>query len=122
MNTALTFTHAHTFWQRLGGLLARPRLRAGEALVLAPCSSVHTCFMRYAIDVVFVDRTGIVLKVAPHLQPWRSAACWRAQAAIELLAGQAQAQGIHAGQRVRWQTPAPKAAPASSSPHFPTHP
>jgi uncharacterized protein len=102
MNTALTFVHAHTFWQRLGGLLVRPRLRAQEALVLAPCSSVHTAFMRYPIDVVFVDKHGQVLKVAQHLKPWRAAWCWGAQAAIELLAGQAQAHGIARGQKMDW--------------------
>jgi uncharacterized protein len=100
---SLHFITAATFWQRLGGLLARPRLQAGEALVLAPCSSVHTFFMRYAIDVVFVDRQGRVLKVVHHLHPWRGAVCWRAHAAIELLAGQAQARLIAPGRCISWR-------------------
>jgi uncharacterized protein len=112
---ALHFITAATFWQRLGGLLARPRLQAGEALVLAPCSSVHTFFMRYDIDVVFVDRWGKVLKVVHNLRPWRGAGCWSAHAAIELLAGQAQAHGLHAGLHMSWQTP------AADSVHFPSH-
>ena len=101
MNKALQFIHAHTFWQRLGGLLVRPRLQAGQALVLKPCSSVHTCFMRYAIDVVFVDGQGRVLKVIRNLKPWRAAWCWRAKAAIEFAAG--QAQPIVIGQTLAWQ-------------------
>ncbi|HLO94144.1 MAG TPA: DUF192 domain-containing protein, partial [Burkholderiaceae bacterium] len=54
---------ARSFWQRLGGLLVRPRLGAGEGLLLKPCNSVHTCFMRYAIDVIYLDREGRVLKL-----------------------------------------------------------
>lgn len=102
MLTSLNIHHAQTFCQRLGGLLIRPRLQAQEALVLAPCSSVHTAFMRYPIDVVFVDKHGRVLKVEQHLKPWRAAWCWGAQAAIELLAGQAQAHGIERGHMMDW--------------------
>lgn len=95
--------HARSFAERLGGLLVRPPLRDGEALVLAPCSSVHTCFMRYAIDVVFIDKEGRVLKLVERLAPWRAAACWRAHAAIELAAGQARAQGIEQGGTIAWR-------------------
>jgi uncharacterized protein len=101
--TALRLHHARTFAQRLGGLLVRERLREGEALVLAPCSSVHTFFMRYAIDVVFVRRDARVLKVVHRLEPWRWASCWRAHAAVELLAGQAQARGIEPGGLLQWR-------------------
>jgi uncharacterized protein len=101
--TTLHLIHARSFVQRLGGLLIRPRLAPGQALVLAPCSSVHTLFMRYAIDVVFVNRAGLVLKVVHQLGPWRAAWCWGACAAIELAAGQAQARGITAGGRISWR-------------------
>jgi uncharacterized protein len=97
MQAALDFIVARSFFARLGGLLALPRLREGQALVLAPCNSVHTLFMRYAIDVVFIDKRGRVMKLVEHLQPWRAAACWRAHAAIELGAGQAQAHGLAVG-------------------------
>ena len=97
VHTPLLIHHARTFWQRLGGLLARPRLLPHEALHLAPCSSVHTCFMRYAIDVAFVDRDGTVLKLAAQLAPWRAAACWGAHGAVELAAGQASVYGIRPG-------------------------
>lgn len=90
----LTIHRAQTFLARLGGLLARKPLRDAEALYLAPCSSVHTMFMRYPIDVAFLDAKGRVLKVVPGLQPWRIAGCFGAAAALELRAGQAQARGI----------------------------
>lgn len=97
MQAALELIVARSFFARLGGLLARPRLRENQALVLAPCNSVHTLFMRYAIDVVFVDKQGHVLKLVEHLAPWRAAGCWRAHAAVELAAGHARAHGLSAG-------------------------
>jgi uncharacterized protein len=93
----LEFIVARSFFARLGGLLVRPRLCDGQALVLAPCNSVHTLFMRYAIDVAFVDKQGRVMRLVAGLQPWRAASCWRAHAAVELAAGQARAHGLAAG-------------------------
>lgn len=96
-NGTLTIHRAASFATRLLGLLARPRLQAGEALYLAPCASVHTCFMRYAIDVAFVDRQGRVIKLVSGLKPYRAAACWRAHGAVELAAGEAARLGIREG-------------------------
>ena len=94
---ALTIYRADGFVARLFGLLARPRLAADEALYLAPCASVHTVFMRYAIDVAFVDASGHVLAVVSDLKPFRAAWCWRAHAAVEFAAGGAQRHGLRAG-------------------------
>ncbi len=94
---ALTIHRADSFIARLLGLLARPQLEADEALYLAPCASVHTLFMRYAIDVAFVDTNGRVLAVVSDLKPFRAAWCWRAHAAVEFAAGGAQRHGLRAG-------------------------
>jgi uncharacterized protein len=96
----LTVHRALGFWSRLAGLLGRSELRKGEALVLAPCRSVHTWFMPYDIDVVFVDRNGVVLKVVADVVPWRVVACRAAHAAIELRAGQASLYGFAPGARL----------------------
>jgi uncharacterized membrane protein (UPF0127 family) len=84
--------------RRRVGLLGRDGLAATHALVIAPCNAVHMFFMRFAIDVVFVDRAGVVLKVARHLRPWRIAISPRAFAAIELAAG--GADGVQRGDRL----------------------
>lgn len=89
---------AASFRARLLGLLAMPRLQPGEALALHPCSSVHTCFMRYPIDVVYVDRAGHVMKVVPTLAPWRFSACLGAHTTLELAAGEAKRLGLRPGE------------------------
>jgi uncharacterized membrane protein (UPF0127 family) len=55
------------------GLLGRRSLSAGEGLLLRPAAAIHTAFMRFAIDAVFLDREGVVLRVAHDLAPWRTA-------------------------------------------------
>jgi len=93
----LAVHRARGFAARLGGLLVRAELRAGEGLVLMPCRSVHTWFMAYAIDVVFVDRSGRVLRVASDVAPWRVVTCPGAHAAVELRAGEAATYGFVPG-------------------------
>ena len=62
---------ADTFLTRLVGLLGRSSLNPGEALLIQPCSSVHTAFMRFTIDVVYIDKEGKVVKTAPNMRPFR---------------------------------------------------
>ena len=85
----LALKRADNFFSRLGGLLVLAPLQAGQGLLLVPCASVHTAFMRYAIDVVFLDRAGTITKVVPNLKPWRAAACPGAHQTLELASGQA---------------------------------
>ena len=72
---------------RRQGLLGRDSLPDGYALVIAPSSAVHTFFMRFAIDIVFVGRDGRVLKTRSRVGPWRMCGSLRAFAVIELPAG-----------------------------------
>ena len=72
---------------RRRGLLGRNGLDASAALMLAPCAAVHTAFMRFALDVVFVDKSGRVRKIVQGLEPWRMSGSFGAYAAIELAAG-----------------------------------
>ena len=72
---------------RRRGLLGRDSLPEGSALVIAPSNAIHTFFMRFAIDVAFVSRTGRVLKIRSGMPPWRIAGAWGGFAVIELAAG-----------------------------------
>ena len=87
-------------WSRMRGLLGRPGLESGEGLLLRPTGSVHTFFMRFAIDVVFLSRDGEVLKVARALPAWRTAGARRAKAALELAADEADRREIRVGTRL----------------------
>ena len=92
---------ADSFWSRLKGLLGTAALSEGEGLLLRPCNCVHTCGMRYAIDVFFLDSGGRILKLAQELAPWRCACCWQAAAVLELPAGTVQRQELQTGQQLR---------------------
>jgi uncharacterized membrane protein (UPF0127 family) len=85
---------------RMRGLLGRDDLPAGDGILIRPASSIHTAFMRFPIDVVFLDRDLVVLKVVPDLGPWRIAACRRARSVLELAAGEAARRGVQADERL----------------------
>jgi len=81
---------ADRFATRLLGLMFRRGLAEGEGLLIAPCKAVHTHFMRFAIDVLFVDASGRVVRFLPALQPWgQTPYVPEAAAVIELPAGAA---------------------------------
>jgi uncharacterized membrane protein (UPF0127 family) len=90
--------------RRMRGLLGRAELPAGEGILLRPAASVHTFFMRFPIDVVFLDVDGIVLEVRPELPPWRAAGHRGAKAVVELAAGEAARRGIRPGERLELET------------------
>ena len=86
---------------RFRGLLGKKELPPGEGILLRPCASVHTMFMRFAIDVVFCDRDLRVLSVAPEVPKWRMRSQRGAKVAIELPAGEAARHGVVAGVQLR---------------------
>jgi uncharacterized membrane protein (UPF0127 family) len=83
--------------RRLRGLLGRTSLPAGEGILLKPARSVHTFFMRFPIDVVFVDSQLAVLSIAAALPPWRTAAERRAFSVLELAAGECERRCVAVG-------------------------
>jgi uncharacterized membrane protein (UPF0127 family) len=83
--------------RRLRGLLGRDGLERGEGLLLRPASAVHTWFMRFPIDAVFLNRDLVVLGIADGLEPWRAAGRRGAKAVLELPAGAAAAHGLEVG-------------------------
>ena len=85
------------------GLLARPQLLAGEGLLIAPCPSVHTFGMRYALDLVFLDSSGRVLKLVRGLPPWRMTACANAHATLELPPGTLARSEIQLNDLLEWR-------------------
>lgn len=89
---------ARSFIQRLIGLMGSSKLRENGGLLIVPCNSVHTFFMRYAIDVVFLSEKHTVLKVIHNMKPWRvSPVVWKSHSVLELPSGGAKQLGLTCG-------------------------
>jgi uncharacterized membrane protein (UPF0127 family) len=93
-------TVADRMLSRMRGLLGRKSLPADEGLLIRPAPSIHTFFMRFPIDVVFLSRQGEVLKIAEHVAPWRTRSCRHSYAVLELAAGEAGRRGLAVGDRI----------------------
>jgi uncharacterized membrane protein (UPF0127 family) len=93
-------TDAVTPCARMRGLLGRSGLPPGEGILLRPAGSVHTAFMRFAIDVVFLDRELRVLAIEADVSPWRTRARRGAKAVLELAAGEAARVRLAVGDRL----------------------
>jgi len=91
---------ADTRATRRRGLLGRDRLEQSTALLLLPSFSIHTAFMRFPIDVVFVNREGAIVRIVTDMGPWKMATAWRAHAVIEMAAGALRSHDIRTGDRL----------------------
>jgi uncharacterized membrane protein (UPF0127 family) len=87
---------------RMRGLLGRRRLQPGEGMVLRPAWNVHTAFMRFPLDVVFLDADQVVIRIESSLAPWRTVSCRGAREVVELAAGECARRGLETGDRVAW--------------------
>jgi uncharacterized protein len=85
---------------RRKGLLGRTGLEPSSALIIAPCFSIHTMFMRFDIDAVFVDDAGRAVKVVRDMTPWRIAVNATAHAVVELPAGSLRDREVNIGDRL----------------------
>src|SRR5262252_1048895 len=91
---------ASTRATRRRGLLGRDSLAPSAALMLTPCVAVHTAFMRFPIDIVFLDRDGYAVKLVSDVPPWRMAGSRRARTVIEMAAGSLRRHAIAVGDRL----------------------
>ena len=89
-------------YRRMRGLLGRKYLRQGEGMVLRPGWSIHTAFMRFPIDVVFLDADQVVIKIEHEVGSWRTVSCRGAREVVELAAGECRRRGLEVGDRVAW--------------------
>ncbi len=95
---------ARTVRERLKGLLGRDGLPEGQALVIAPCTSIHTFFMRFPIDVLFVDGSSRIVRAIGDLRPWRATRVYPSAAlVVELPAGAIARTGTLEGDSVAFE-------------------
>ena len=90
-------TLATSMWSRFWGLMGRRDLPDGHGLLIDPCSSIHMFFMRFPLDVVFLDDEGRVKKVVAGIKPWRAALGGGGKKALELAAGAAAKANVETG-------------------------
>lgn len=88
---------------RRRGLLGRAALQSGEGLWIAPCEAVHCFFMKFTIDVLFLDKSLRVVKVRPSLKPWRIAASLRAHSVLELPEGVIRSSATQPGDQLEFE-------------------
>jgi hypothetical protein len=94
---------ADTSEKRRTGLLKHHRLDPGHGLWIVPCESVHSFFMKFAIDLVYLDRDKKVRKIRHRMVPWRVSACLTAHSILELPAGVLAATGTQKGDQLEME-------------------
>ena len=92
---------ANTFLTRLAGLMFQKKLPQGTGLLLVPCNSVHMCFMRFAIDVIYLDKDYKIIEIVKNLKPWIGLSLYSpAWATLEMTAGEAERCGLKVGEKL----------------------
>jgi uncharacterized protein len=102
---AATLEPAFDSASRKRGLLGRDGLPENYALIIAPSNMVHTFFMRFPIDILFVSRAGVVLKAAPNVPARRIVGAWRGFAVVEMRAGALAGSETRAGDALSLVSP-----------------
>lgn len=124
---------ANSFLTRFRGLMLSKPLKANQGMLITRCPSVHTAFMLYPIDVVYLSSIGFVTKCMPNLKPWRSSTSWgkdalgtrypKASHVLELPAGNIARLNIRPGDWLEyclWRMPEPAAETAPLLPAWPS--
>ena len=106
---------ADTLWRRMRGLLGRASLSAGSGMLFRGESSIHSAFMRFEFDAVFMDRELRVVGLAERIPPWRARAAKGARNILELAAGEISRTGVAIGDQLA-EIQARDADPASDTP------
>ena len=93
---------ARSWWARLRGLMLSPPMPRGQGLLIERCRSIHTHFMRFAMDALFLDEEGSAVAVVKEMRPWRIGRYYRgARDVLELPAGVLSATATQVGDRIR---------------------
>ncbi len=97
---------ASTPQERMKGLLGRESLPRGHAMLISPCNSIHMFFMRFAIDVLFLDKDGKVVRAIQRLRPWRATRVYlSARCVLALWVGAIEESGTQAGDVIDFPKP-----------------
>ena len=105
--STLEIEMADSFFSRLRGLMGRRHLDKGTGLLLVPCNSIHMLFMRFAIDVIYIDKEFCIKKIARSVPTWIGMSfCFGAWGALEMASGEADRLKLAVGQKFQRENPA----------------
>jgi uncharacterized membrane protein (UPF0127 family) len=93
--------------RRSKGLLGRAQLSPGEGLWILPCEAVHTFFMQFPIDLVYLDRKNRIRKLSSAVPPWRLSACFSAHSVLELVPGTIRSTQTEVGDLIEFSPASP---------------
>jgi len=92
---------AESFWSRMKGLLGKKELSSTQALWIRPCNNIHTFFMKFTIDCIFVNRSNVIQKIYPRVGPFRIAGpVWKANSVLEFPEGTAEKWNLKIGDQL----------------------
>lgn len=97
-----TIVQAKGFWRRFMGLMGLEKMPNFDGLLFPKTNSVHTCFMRFAIDVVYLSKELEIVKIHRNLKPFRFSVCRSARYTLELATGAATVHNLRLGQKLVW--------------------
>lgn len=92
-----------TFSERTKGLLGTDKLCDEEGMLITPCNSVHSFFMKFSFDVLYLDKDSTVIKMVESMLPWRLSWCMRSVAVLEGPAGFIKKENITLGSKLVWE-------------------
>lgn len=97
---------ADNYFTRLAGLMGKPGLPPQTGLWIVPCNDIHSCFMRFEFDAIFVDKHNTVLYLIERMKPWRISKMVKGgRAVLELPGGTIEATGTQVGDQIELKSP-----------------
>ncbi|HEY9687049.1 MAG TPA: DUF192 domain-containing protein [Coleofasciculaceae cyanobacterium] len=103
---ALDVEMADNYFKRLLGLMGRPGLAPSQGLWIVPCKDIHSCFMRFEFDALFVDKSMQVVHLKERMRPWRFTKFVKnGHAVLELPAGTIESTGTQLGDQLEFRQP-----------------
>ena len=97
----MTIKVADNFFSRLRGLIGKNFLPQNTGLLIAPCQSIHMCFMKFPIDAIYIDKNFVIKKIVSNLKTWTGfSICLSAWGVVEVAAGEAKLLNLKIGEKL----------------------
>lgn len=93
--------YANSMYKRFIGLMGKNEINHNEGVFLTPCNSIHMMFMKFPLDIIFLDRKNKVIHITENIKPWQiSRIVFKAQSVLEVMAGKARETDLQVGDKI----------------------